>query len=528
MAADSPLIPWLREHRDPLILHQRQRLPQAISVAVEPLVAAGGEVCLSLMQRNNLLGIYLFGVKSSGNLFNREEVNDLVLLGQQAAAAIHNAQLYEALQEYNRSLEAHVAARTAELQAERNRLNTIIQNITDGLVVTDSKGKIALVNAAFCAIVNMPGDQILGQPLATVFPSTTLSRLINIASAYPGQPQTETIVGNAVDGGMYDTYRIYKASACAMIPRSLADIASGVGGPGTGGVVTIVQDITHEQEVDRMKTDFISMVSHELRTPLTSVLGFTKLIQRLFNQELAPRIATTDQRGRWAIERVNDDLSIITNEGDRLTRLIDDVLDITKMESGKMEWTMSAVPFQEIIDAAVGALRASAIQKNIPVLVETQDLPPTVLVDRDRMVQVMTNLLANALKFTPAGQITIRAQCVDGLSDQTPPVLQSLQIPLTDRAWLWVSVQDTGVGIPVEKLSQVFEKFKQIRNSLSPQAQGTGLGLSICREIIRQHQGDIWVESKVGVGSTFSFVIPLQERTSSQTEIDTSPTAMPL
>lgn len=517
---DSPLIPWLRENREPLVLHQAQRLPQKVRAATEPLVAAGGEVCLALMQRNNLLGIYLFGVKGSGNLFNREEVNNLVLLGQQAAAAIYNAQLYEKLQEYNRSLEAHVAARTSELQAERNRLNTVLQNITDGLVVTDSKGKIALANAAFCDIVNMPNDQILGKPLSAVFPSNTLTRLINIASAYPGQAQTDTIVGDVIDGGMYDSYRIYKASACALIPRALSDVAAGVGEPGPAGVVTVVQDVTHEQEVDRMKTDFISMVSHELRTPLTSVLGFARLIQRIFDQELAPRIVATDQRGRWAIERVNDNLKIITNEGDRLTRLINDVLDIAKMEAGKMEWAMSDVPFQEIIDTAVSAFRALSIQKNVPIVVETRDLPPTVFVDRDRMVQVMTNLLANALKFTSEGQITIRAQCVDGLSDDAPPALQSLQVPETNGAWLWVSVQDTGIGIPAEKLAQVFEKFKQIRNALSQQVHGTGLGLPICREIIGQHQGHIWVESKVGVGSTFSFVIPLQERATSGCEAD--------
>ncbi len=508
---DSPLVPWLRDNREPLVLHQQHRLPQDVSAATEPLVAAGVEVCLSLMQRNKLLGIYLFGVKGSGNLFNREEVNNLVLLGQQAAAAIYNAQLYETLQEYNRSLEAHVAARTSELQAERNRLNTVLQNITDGLVVTDSKGRIALANAAFCDIVNMPSDQILDKPLSVVFPSNTLTRLINIASAYPGQAQTDTIVGDVIDNGVYDTYRIYKASACAMIPRALADVAASAGGLGTAGVVTVVQDITHEQEVDRMKTDFISMVSHELRTPLTSVLGFARLIQRIFDQELAPRIVATDQRGRWAIERVNDNLKIITNEGDRLTRLINDVLDIAKMEAGKMEWAMTDTPFQEIIDTAVSAFRALSIQKNVPILVETQNLPPTVFVDRDRMVQVMTNLLANALKFTSEGQITIHAQYVDGLSDDAPPALQSLQVPETHGAWLWVSVQDTGIGIPVEKLAQVFEKFKQIRNSLSQQVHGTGLGLPICREIIGQHRGHIWVESKVGVGSTFSFVIPLRE-----------------
>jgi len=508
---DSLLIPWMCDHRDPLIIHQRQRLPADIAGAAEPLATAGVELCLALMQRSTLLGIYVFGTKNSGDLFTREEVNHLVLFGQQAAAAMHNAQLYEELQEYNRSLEAHVAARTSELQAERNRLNTILQNITDGLVVTDSKGKIVLVNAAFCDIVNLPGEQIIGQPLASVFPSETLSQLLHIAAAYPGHAQTETIVGDMAQSGEYGTYKIYRASACAMIPRPLAEVAAGLGEPGTPGVVTVIQDITHEQEVDRMKTDFVSMVSHELRTPLTSVLGFIRLIQKLFEQEVAPRIATADQRGRWAVERISDNLKIITDEGERLTRLISDVLDIAKMETGKVEWTRDNVSFQEIIDTTVDMFKTLAAQKNILMLVETHDLPPTVYVDRDRMVQVMTNLLSNALKFTNAGRITIRARSVNRLSDDAPTMLRNLLGSEADGDWLWVSVQDTGVGIPADKIPQLFEKFKQIRNPLNPPSSGTGLGLPICREIIRQHRGHIWVESRPGVGSTFSFVIPVQD-----------------
>ena len=125
------------------------------------------------------------------------------------------------------------------------------------------------------------------------------------------------------------------------------------------------------------------------------------------------------------------------------------------------------------------------------------------------MVQVMTNLLANALKFTSEGQVTIHAQCIDGQATHAPAALRSLNVPSAPKKWLWVSVEDTGVGIPADKFSQVFEKFKQISNTLGYATRGTGLGLPICREIVEQHGGRIWVESTVGVGSTFSFVIPL-------------------
>jgi GAF domain-containing protein len=192
---DSLLIPWLCDHRDPLIIHKRQRLPAEVAQSVEPLAEAGGELCLALMQQNTLLGIYVFGAKSSGDLFTREEVNNLDLLGHQAAAALYNAQLYEALQENNRSLEKRVVERTSQLEAERNRLDTIIQNITDALVVTDPTAKIVMANPAFAGIVGQPVEQFVHAPLATVLSSPSLAQLIETAAAFPGQVQMQNIPG---------------------------------------------------------------------------------------------------------------------------------------------------------------------------------------------------------------------------------------------------------------------------------------------------------------------------------------------
>ncbi|MBN2389141.1 MAG: PAS domain-containing protein [Anaerolineae bacterium] len=518
--SDSLLVPWLCDHRDPLVVQERQRLPEDIAQTIEPLVTAGCELCLALMQRSTLLGIYVFGAKNSGDLFTREEVNNLDLLGHQAAAALYNAQLYETLQDYNRSLEVRVAERTSQLEAERDRLDTIIQNITDALVVTDPAAKIVLANSAFADIVGRPVDQLFGIPLATVLSSESLALLIETASDYPGQVQTQNMTGEVLGGRDEIEGKVYKVSACGLVERGLADPETplpATADANTSGVITVLQDITHEQAVDRMKTDFISMVSHELRTPLTSVIGFVRLIQKMFEQELVSRIDDSDRRGRWAMERITENLKIIIGEGDRLTRLINDVLDIAKMESGKSEWSRDVVPFQEIIDTAVNGMQTLSLQKNLPIRVDVQNLPPVVTVDRDRMVQVMTNLLGNALKFTAEGEIVVRACCIDGHANYAPPALRSLKTSDAPDLWLWVRVEDTGIGIPAEKFSQVFEKFKQIsgdshRLALGYATRGTGLGLPICREIVEQHGGRIWVESTVGVGSTFSFVIPVEEQ----------------
>ena len=522
--SDSLLIPWMCDHRDPLILHQRQRLPEDISRAAEPLVAVGAELCIPLMQRNTLLGFYVFGPKKSGNLFTREEANNLVLLGHQAAATLHNAQLYEALQDYNRSLEARVTERTRQLEAERNRLNTIIQNITDALVVTNSEMQIVLANPTFADIVGIPIEKLFGAPLAAVLSSESLGQLVETAAAYPGQVQIQNMLGDILVNREEIEGKVFKVSACGLVQRVSMDAnAPGIVavdppvGAEVSGVITVLQDITHEQAVDRMKTDFVSMVSHEMRTPLTSVLGFVRLIQKMFEQELISRIDEGDRRGRWVVERISENLKIIIGEGERLTRLINDVLDIAKMESGKIEWIRDEILFEEVIETAVNNLRTLSLQKNLPVSLDVRDVPLVVVADRDRMVQVMTNLLANALKFTSEGEINIRAKRVNAKDVHRLAALRSLQASETDKMWLWVSVEDTGIGIPASKFAQVFEKFKQIpSDSQRPlpghAVGGTGLGLSICREIIEQHGGRIWVESTVGIGSTFSFVIPMLDK----------------
>lgn len=494
---DTPLVAWLDAHRAPLTLYQPRGVPPEVREAVQPLAEAQAEVCLPLFQRDTLLGLYVFGSKRSGNLLTREELNHLELLGHQAAAALQNARFYAELQNYSRTLEARVQARTAELEAERNRLDTILQNVADGLVVTDPRDHVVLVNAAFADIVNRPAEEVLGRPLAAVAPAEDLRALIDAALADPGAVHTADIPGARAK-------QVYKASACALMRQGLSDARptetrEDLDPPVPLGVVTILRDITHEREVDRMKTELISMVSHELRTPLTSVLGFTKLIRKTFGRDIAPQVPQDERRTQRALQRVRDNLDIIVSEGERLTRLINDVLDIAKMEAGRTEWHMAEVAFDEVIETSVNALQGLAKQKELPIAVEAERPLPTVTVDRDRIVQVLTNLLSNALKFTDEGRVTVRARHADGGTDLPP------------GAWLWVSVEDTGVGIPEDRLPDVFEKFKQVSETQANRPKGTGLGLPICREIVEQHAGRIWAESEVGVGSTFNFVLPLAE-----------------
>ena len=249
------------------------------------------------------------------------------------------------------------------------------------------------------------------------------------------------------------------------------------------------------EEASATKSAFLSSVSHELRTPLTSVVGFSRLIRRRLDEVVFPAVPTGEPKRDRAMRQVSDNLGIIIEEGERLTALINDTLDLAKIEAGRMEWRREPVDVGEVIARATAAT-ASLLDGSGPSMAidVAADLPP-VLGDRDRLIQVVINLISNAVKFTPAGTITCSAR---SSADD-------------DRAIVLVSVADTGVGIAPEDLARVFEQFGQAGDTLTDTPRGTGLGLPICREIVEHHGGRLWVDSELGRGSRFSFTLPIAE-----------------
>jgi signal transduction histidine kinase/CheY-like chemotaxis protein len=243
------------------------------------------------------------------------------------------------------------------------------------------------------------------------------------------------------------------------------------------------------EEADAAKSAFLSTVSHELRTPLTSVLGFAKITKKRLEERIFPAIQGDEPRLRQTMAQVRDNLQVVVGEGERLTKLIDDVLDLAKIEAGKLEWHMEPVTLTAIIDHATAATASLFDAKGLALV---KDVPldlPILTGDRDRLVQVVINLISNAVKFTDQGSVTCRA------------ARRGNEIV--------VSVIDTGLGISPGDQPKVFEKFKQVGDTLTDKPKGTGLGLPICREIVEHHGGHIWVESEPGSGSTFSFSLPI-------------------
>lgn len=260
-----------------------------------------------------------------------------------------------------------------------------------------------------------------------------------------------------------------------------------------------VEERTHElreaneklQELDKVKSDFLSTVSHELRTPLTSVLGFTSIIKKKFEDVIFPRIIVEDGKTIKAVEQVKDNINIILSEGERLTNLINDVLDLAKIESGKVEWKMESLPVTGIIEQAIHATSALFIQKGLKIIKSADEELPEIVGDKNRLIQVLINLISNAVKFTEKGTITCKVRKIDNK--------------------IMVSVIDTGIGIEKTDQENVFEKFKQVGDTLTDKPKGTGLGLPICKQIIAYHGGEIWVESELSKGSNFSFTLPIPE-----------------
>jgi len=243
------------------------------------------------------------------------------------------------------------------------------------------------------------------------------------------------------------------------------------------------------EEANRAKSAFLSNVSHELRTPLTSVLGFTKIIGRSLDRHILPNVQAENPKVERAIGNIQENLAIIIDEGERLTALINDVLDLAKIEAGKVEWVMRPLQIAPIISHAASATTSLAEQKQLRLINDVEDDLPEIVGDRNRLIQVVINLLSNAFKFTEEGTVTCRARRVD---DE-----------------IHVSVLDTGIGISETDLVDAFGVFKQVGDTLTEKPSGSGLGLAICKEIVEYHGGRIWAESEPGQGSTFSFSLPI-------------------
>jgi signal transduction histidine kinase len=242
------------------------------------------------------------------------------------------------------------------------------------------------------------------------------------------------------------------------------------------------------EQANEAKSRFLANVSHELRTPLTSVVGFAKINRRRLGETVFPAVPPGDPKVERAVRQVGDNLDIIVTEGERLTSLINDLLDLAKIEAGRFQFHMAPLRLDDVIGRAIAATSSLFESSGLTLRTVIEDDLPPVTGDIDRLVQVVINLLSNAVKFTAAGGVEVR-------------VLRAADA-------LRVEVRDSGKGISAADLERIFEPFRQASDTMPDGPRGTGLGLPISREIVQAHGGRMGVESEVGEGSTFWFTIP--------------------
>jgi signal transduction histidine kinase len=249
---------------------------------------------------------------------------------------------------------------------------------------------------------------------------------------------------------------------------------------------TLFQKLT---DMDKMKTDFLSTVSHELRTPLTSIIGFTEMVKRKFEGSIVEKLDLTNEKDQRDVSKIRRNINIILSEGERLASLINDLLDISRMEAGKVSLNMVETDIEEIIAQAITLTNPIIKGKSIQVIKNIRESLPIIMADKDKLMQVIINLISNAIKFTEEGCIVCTARRLE--ED------------------IILSITDTGIGIKEEDKEYIFDRFSQVGDNLTSRPRGTGLGLAICKHIIEDHGGEIWAESEVGKGTDFSFRIPI-------------------
>jgi two-component system, NtrC family, sensor histidine kinase KinB len=351
-----------------------------------------------------------------------------------------------------------------QIVAEKRKSDAILMSIDDGILVVDSEFKISDLNPAAATALGVDVHGARGRHFLEVTRSELLFDHIRRAaeSGRPLIPAEEGADEVMLPHG--DSHRYYQFST--------TPIYAGAGS--MVGVVLVLRDITKLKELDRLKSEFVLMASHELRTPLTSIGMSVDLLMERIQSEIG--------------DKEKQLLSAAHEEVERLKALISDLLDLSRIEAGKIDMEFERASVSLLLERAVGVLQAQADEKSVDLSMEIQEGLPPVKADPNKIVWVLTNLGGNALRFTDrGGHIRVAARRLG------PQV--------------HISVHDDGVGIPQEYQSKIFDKFVQVQTHGG--REGSGLGLAICKEIVRAHGGTIWVDSTPGQGSVFTFTLPV-------------------
>jgi PAS domain S-box-containing protein len=383
----------------------------------------------------------------------------------QLGNALNNAELYRLIREQTERLGTMLRAQ----QIEAVKSQAILEGIADGVMVADANGRITLFNVAAERILSVKRTQAIGRLLDEIlglYGSKAREWLLQVQKWHEEPESYES--GEFLAERLDLERKVVSIHLSPVVSQSHEFL----------GTVSVFRDVTAEVEADRAKSEFVSTVSHELRTPMTSIKGYIDLML----------MGTTGSLS----EMQSNFLKVVKSNADRLTSLVNDLLDLSRIETGKIDLQPEALDMREIIEQAVLTITPKAKEKGLRVRAVMPPELPQVYADPDRVTQVLTNLVANAYKYTPVGgDIAVHAYVRDSM--------------------LHVGVSDTGIGISHADQEKIFERFFRVDDPLVQGESGTGLGLAIAVSLIKMQGGEMFVRSEPGEGSIFTFTMPLLE-----------------
>ena len=430
--------------KDPMFQARTMEKEGVISLAMVPIVS-----------KQRAMGFIAVGSKKF-HKFTKREVRLLVAFSSQLGSALENAQLYD------------------EVNKEKAYIENLVDNAGDAIISTDVEDRILTWNHGAEVIFGYSKEETVGQSLTILLPSHRAGELEEIRD----KVRITGVIRNLEVRRIRKDGIIIEASLAVSPIRDKDDNVI--------GFLHLARDVTEKKryeqrlkELDKMKSAFVSNVSHELRTPLTAIKASAdNMLDRLIGDLNGKQVGY---------------LTRIKSNSDRLARLINDLLDLSTIEAGKIDLRPTKLSLVTLVKEAAESLRPVATEKLINLTVMSADPGVIAWADRDKVIQVLMNLIGNALKFAPTrGKVTIA-------------------VARNSAAWMQISVTDTGPGIPAEEVNKVFGRFYQIGQAGTQKTQGTGLGLAISKALVEMHGGKIWVESEAGKGSTFSFTLPAEQ-----------------
>jgi len=426
---------------DPRTLKENVALLNVRNGVCVPLVVEKRDSDNRVIESTTIGVLHVFN-KRYGNVFIEEDVHLLERMARNAAAVVASAQMYR------------------EVVEEKQELEHIIESVYAGLIMVGHNGRVMQINPSARKMLGLDNKDLTVKPYWELVENSRVVEILNQALRDNSEVVTEIDFPELDDGE-----RVFQTQSTPVRSEDGSTI----------GAVAIFNDITEIRSVERMKTAFVSTVSHELRTPLTSIKGFISTL-------------LGDTEGYFDRDTTREFYGIIDQECDRLTRLISDLLNVSRIEAGRaLDLNPTPVQLSGLVEKVVSAQRSYTTKHEI--VAEGIESLPVIVADEDKVDQILTNLTNNAIKYSPnGGRITIKGKADDGEVE--------------------ISVSDQGMGIPKEHLAKVFDRFHRVDNRDTRKVGGTGIGLFLVKHLVEAHGGKIWVDSEVGKGSTFTFTLP--------------------